>query len=98
MSDDHGEDLVKKALAEHRRAKPIDILGVRRWGEDEITPIVLDHRSACGTLSDHCRRGCIGIVTKRGGSEGMIHLTTEEALRLSYLLRAMADTNAEAGP
>ena len=72
-------------------AEPVvlNVLGVRRWGEDDTTPVVLNPRRACGTWSDHRRYGCIGIEV-RGRGYGLIHLTTAEALRLSDLLRAMA--------
>lgn len=72
-------------------------LMVRRWGEDEATPIVLDDRQACGSYSDHLRHGCIGLAVEFGGRSGLVHLTSDEALRLSDLLRAMAETNAGGG-
>lgn len=68
-------------------------LTVRRWGEDEQTPVVLDDRKACGTASDHIQRGCIGLHLAGGGVSGLVHLTTDEALRLSDLLRAMAEVD-----
>jgi hypothetical protein len=70
-------------------------LSVRRWGEDEGTPIVLDNRRACGTLSDHYTRGCIGLRIEGPGMTQLVHLTTDEALRLSDLLRAMAATDPD---
>ena len=69
-------------------------LTVRRWGEDEGTPIVLD-RNACGTFSDHYKRGCIGLRLEGHGMTRLVHLTTYEALRLSDLLRAMASATTE---
>ena len=66
-------------------------LGVRRWGENQTTPVVIDNRRACGTWSDHQQRGCIGIAWDSGrGASGLLHLTPDDALRLSDLLRAMA--------
>lgn len=73
-------------------------LMVRRFGEDEATPIVLDNRRACGTVRDHYRRGCIGLVFEGGGWSSLVHLTTDEALRLSDLLRAMAGGEWEETP
>lgn len=69
-------------------------LTVRRFGEDELTPIVLDDRKACGTATDHLRRGCIGLHLEGGGMSGLVHLTTDEALRLSDLLRVMAEADS----
>lgn len=69
-------------------------LAVRRFGDDELTPIVLDDRKACGTGSDHLERGCIGLHLEGGGISGLVHLTTDEALRLSDLLRAMAEADS----
>jgi hypothetical protein len=66
---------------------------VRRFGEHERTPIVLNDRRACGHPSDHRRRGCIGLNIQGGGSHQLVHLTSEEALRLSDLLRAMAQAD-----
>lgn len=68
-------------------------IGVRRFSEDGTTPIVVDHADACGTPGDHHAKGCIGLHVERGGSSSLVHLTNDEALRLSDLLRAMADTN-----
>lgn len=73
----------------------LSALQVRRYGEDEMTPIVLDDRRICGLGSDHIRKGCIALHVEGHGSSGLIHLTTVEALRLSDLLRAMADADAE---
>jgi hypothetical protein len=73
-------------------------LEVRRWGEDEATPIVLNDRAACGRGSDHLRRGCIGLYIHGNGSHQLVHLATDEALRLSDLLRAMADADREGAP
>lgn len=70
----------------------LETMTVRRWGEEEDTPIVLDPRRACGLFSDHVRRGCITLTWSDGrGRSGIWHLTTADALRLSDLLRAMAD-------
>jgi hypothetical protein len=69
----------------------VALVGVRRWGEDETTPVVIDARAACGTWSDHRARGCIGIEIDNGrGASGLLHLTADDALRLADLLRAMA--------
>lgn len=77
----------------------VDVLGVRRWGEDDVTPVVIDTRAGCGDRwSDHFRKGCIGIAIRTGRGEGLIHLTSADALRLSDLLRAMADVNEAAQP
>jgi len=75
----------------------VQILGVRRFGEDGLTPVVIDGKRVCGTVSDHIRNGCIGLeVTYPGrGGTGLFHLTSADALRLSDLLRAMASTNEE---
>lgn len=71
----------------------LQVLGVRRWGEDEATPVVFDTRRACGTYSDHLQRGCMALLWNNGqGTSGVVHLTPDDALRLSDLLRAMADT------
>lgn len=70
-------------------------LGVRRWGEHEVTPIVLDSRGVCGTFSDHLRKGCIGLAIYGEGRSRLVHLTAADALRLSDLLRAMAAADAE---
>lgn len=73
----------------------LQAMTVRRWGEESSTPIVLDPRRACGLFSDHRRRGCIALTWDDGrGRTGVWHLTTADALRLSDLLRAMAETNA----
>ncbi len=74
----------------------LTLLGVRRYSEPgETTPITVQSRHACGLFSDHVRRGCVGLsYTDQRGGYGLIHLTTADALRLSDLLRAMADTNA----
>jgi hypothetical protein len=71
------------------------LLGVRRYSEPgQTTPITVQGMHACGLYSDHVRNGCIGLsYTDQRGGYGLIHLTTEDALRLSDLLRAMADTN-----
>lgn len=68
-------------------------LMVRRFGEDNPTPVVIDDRRACGTFSDHLDRGCIGLQVCGNGWHDLIHLTSDEALRLADLLRAMAKTN-----
>jgi hypothetical protein len=72
------------------------LLGVRRWGEDITTPVVADTRHACnGECIGH---GCIGLEI-RSGWYALVHLTSADALRLSDLLRAMAETNtAEVTP
>lgn len=69
--------------------RTVQLIGVRRWGE-ENTPVVIDGRKACGTWSDHRRNGCIGIETGSGGAYSLLHLTKQDALRLSDLLRALA--------
>jgi hypothetical protein len=74
------------------------VLEVRRWGDDDTTPIVLNDRRACGFYTNHLRRGCIGIHIEVGGHTRLVHLTTDEALRLSDLLRAMASADAEGAP
>lgn len=76
------------------RGLRLSVLVVRRFGEDQAAPIVLDDRKAtCGSASDCIRRGCIGLdISGRGGSR-LVHLTSDEALRLSDLLRAMHDSN-----
>lgn len=71
-------------------------LTVRRWGENDHTPVVLDARDVCGTWSDHFKRGCIGLALEGQGMTSLVHLTTDEALRLADLLRAMAATNGVA--
>jgi len=74
----------------------LEIIGVRRWGEDDVTPIAIDTRAACGAWSDHYRNGCIGIEIKSGrGGYGLMHLSTADALRLSDLLRALATTEGD---
>jgi hypothetical protein len=74
----------------------LEIIGVRRWGEEDATPIAIDTRAACGTWSDHYRNGCIGIETRSGrGGSGLMHLTTTDALRLSDLLRALATAEGD---
>lgn len=69
-------------------------LHVRRWGDDEATPVVLDPRDVCGSYSDHVRNGCIGLRLEGGGLSRLVHLTSSDALRLSDLLRAMAEADA----
>jgi hypothetical protein len=77
-----------RAVAERQT---VTLAGVRRWGEDETTPIAIDTRAACGTWSDHQQRGCIAVQLDNGrGTTSLVHLTTDDALRLSDLLRAMA--------
>lgn len=73
----------------------LTLLGVRRYSEPgQTTPIAVQGRRACGTFSDHVRTGCLGLsYTDQRGGYGLIHLTTADAIRLSDLLRAMADTN-----
>lgn len=71
-----------------------NVLRVCRWGEDPSTPVVLEPKRSCGTYSDHHRKGCIGLHVSLMGVSRAVHLTTEDALRLSDLLRAMAATNA----
>ena len=74
--------------AHREQPAPMQLLGVRRWGEDDGA------RPACGTWSTHVSRGCIGLEWENGrGASGLIHLTAEDALRLSDLLRAMADAS-----
>lgn len=76
------------------RSDPVEVLGVRRWGEDDVTPIVIDTRAGCGDRwSDHLRKGCIGMAIRTSRGKGLIHLTSADALRLSDLLRAMAEAN-----
>ncbi|MFG3051836.1 hypothetical protein ACGFZP_12925 [Kitasatospora sp. NPDC048239] len=66
------------------------LVGVRRWG-GENTPVVIDGRRTCGTWSGHQRAGCIGLaLDNRRGLTGLLHLTIDDALRLSDLLRALA--------
>jgi hypothetical protein len=73
-------------------------LTVRRFGDVESTPIMIDPKQVCGLFSDHHRLGCIALAWNDGrGRSGTWHLTTADALRLSDLLRAMADTNASGG-
>ena len=73
----------------------LTLLGVRRYSEDgQTTPITVQSKHVCGVFSDHVRNGCLGLsYTDQRGGYGLIHLTTGDALRLSDLLRAMADTN-----
>jgi len=55
------------------------IAGVRRWGEDGATPVVLDDRHSCGSVSDHIARGCIGIevsTARNGGMRGPLLAVT----------------------
>jgi hypothetical protein len=79
---------------EQQDVATLQLLGVRRWGENDATPVVTDSRKACGTHSDHLRRGCIGLLWDNGrGVSGTVHLTTDDALRLSDLLRAMAEVD-----
>lgn len=76
----------------------VSTVRVRRWLEDESTPVTLEttDRRACGTASDHVRKGCIALAWNNGrGTSGLFHLTTADALRLSDLLRAMADANPD---
>ena len=78
----------------------LTLLGVRRYSEPgQTTPITVQGAKACGLHSDHVRKGCIGLsYTDQRGGYGLIHLTTPDALRLSDLLRAMADTNTAEEP
>jgi len=78
----------------------LTLLGVRRYSEPgETTPITVQSGHVCGVFSDHVRNGCLGLsYTDQRGGYGLIHLTTADALRLSDLLRAMADTNQTQEP
>lgn len=70
----------------------VRLVGVRRWGEDDTTPVAIDSRTACGTYSDHFRNGCIALAwDDNRGTSGTLHLTSDDALRLSDLLRAIAE-------
>lgn len=81
---------VKERAAQTRT---LQLLGVRRYGEPDTTPIAIEGSASCGLFSDHVRNECIGLShTDLRGAYGLIHLTTEDALRLSDLLRAMAGT------
>lgn len=75
-----------------KRPRELQAMTVRRFGEDESTPIVLDPKSACGLFSDHVRRGCIALTWNDGrGTSGTWHLTSADAARLADLLHAMSD-------
>ncbi|TDD97603.1 hypothetical protein [Actinomadura rubrisoli] len=82
-----------KPAASPEPAPRFATIHVRRFGEHERIPIVLNDRGACGLPSDHRRRGCIGLNIQGGGSHQLVHLTADEALRLSDLLRAMAEAD-----
>ena len=76
--------------------KEPELIGVRRWGDDgnTTTPILIDPRARPSA----CRHaGCIGLEVRCGGAYRLIHLTSADALRLSDLLRAMAETNEATG-
>lgn len=71
-------------------------LGVRRWGESSTTdevPIVIESKTVHGGSAGCTARGCIGLAVRGGGLSRLVHLTTDEALRLSDLLRAMAESD-----
>lgn len=88
---------LKRVRDRRRGTRELELLGVRRFGEDETTPVVIDGREPCGLFSDHARLGCLGLsYTDRAGQYGLIHLTAADALRLADLLRAMSDTAKEA--
>jgi hypothetical protein len=76
----------------------LELLGVHRWGEEVPTPILLSDRTACGDWTDHHRNGCLAINVRLAGKYRILHLTTDDALRLSDLLRAMASTNQATAP
>lgn len=80
-------------MPDQTRRATAELLSVGRWGEDDLTPVVIDGKGPCGTWSDHYDKGCIRLEVKLMGASRLVHLTTEEALRLSDLLRAIADTN-----
>jgi hypothetical protein len=73
----------------------LSALSVRRWGEDDPAPIVLDDRDACSdTWSGHHAKGCIGMTVRlASGGEAFVHMTSDEALNLSDLLRAMVEAD-----
>ncbi|MGW2090385.1 hypothetical protein [Streptomyces sp. NPDC001880] len=88
--DQHANAL-KRVRDRRNESRELELLGVRRFGEAEATPILIDGRRPCGLFSDHVRLGCLGLsYTDRAGQYGLIHLTTADALRLADLLRAMA--------
>lgn len=88
---------IKRIRDRRKGTRELELLGVRRFGEDETTPVVIAGREPCGLFSDHIRLGCLGLsYTDRAGQYGLIHLTTDDALRLADLLRAMADTRESA--
>lgn len=69
-------------------------MAVRRYGEDDAVPIILNTKEACGYFTQHVRRGCISLAWNSGrGMSGSWHLTSDEAQRLADLLHAMVDTN-----
>ncbi|MFB7312945.1 hypothetical protein [Streptomyces sp. NPDC056192] len=87
---------LKRIRDRRKGTRELELLGVRRFGEDETTPVVIDGREPCGLFSDHARLGCLGLpYTDRAGQYGLIHLTAADALRLADLLRAMSDTAEE---
>lgn len=88
---------LKRVRDRRKGCRELELLGVRRFGEAQTTPVVIDGREPCGLFSDHARLGCLGLShTDRAGQYGLIHLTAADALRLADLLRAMSDTAKEA--
>lgn len=66
-------------------------LGVRRAGDASVVPVLLDHPHGDDV---ECRRsGCICLSVAYVDSDCLVHFSRDDALRLSDLLRALADVD-----
>lgn len=75
--------------------RDVQMVEVRRFGSDDTTVIALDGKQLCGLGGAHIDRGCIFMRfgdVHRNGRGVQVHATTQDALRLSDLLRALAST------